>query len=1273
MISASVCLALDMILPLSEVRNHTQFCADLGEQVNTVTTQYAKPYQSCYGVTGETQYYSGTGANRTLLKTVTNTYQDLPDPYPGDLGGFAIDPQLLLSSTTQWANGQESKITNTYDCGYFSFTDTNPGGPYTYTSTCPAPSANPTYGLVTSETQYDYGNNAAGPPLSTTNTTYKALSNSSYLSANLLDLVLSKVVTDGNGNYCSETDYAYDEYSPDASNPRVTEQHGSAPFSVLGNLTSVTGQLFTNPCASPTPSKTPLKTAIHVYDTGLTHTSIDPLNNTTATFTYSGTYYGAYPTSRCNALNQCMTYGYDFNTGLMTSMVDPNTQPTSFPSYDSMLRPTQANYPDGGQTTIAYNYSGNVFVGDTVTKRITPSLNMVTTQIFDGLGRPKQTMATVPTLTCTSGFSYLDTTYDADGRTFSVSNPYCTTGDAIYGLTKTYYDALNRVTSVVEQDGSTVSTSHTGNCATVTDEAQKTRTSCVDGMGRMTSVLEDPGSSPHLSYLTGYTYDALDDLLSVTQSGSRQRTFYYDSLSRLEKAINPESGTTCYALYSGGSCQYASASGYDANGNLLTKTDARGITTTYTYDGLNRLLTKTYSDGTPSAIYAYDQTAPWGFTLLNPIGRLTTSGTNNGGWLAAEVLSYDPLGRVSLNQQCTTCSRGWSFSMGYSYDYLGDITSHDNGAYTVGQGVTFTQTFDTAGRQTSLTSTYSDSQHPATLATVTSYLPPGEIGKMTYGNGVLESSVYESRLQPCRVTLYLSGTPTSACTKSLPSGNIQDFGFAYGTLGSTNSGNVTYWEAFGNQGFTRTYSYDSVNRLSSLSDGVTTNPCPGLSWTYDAWGNRTAQTVTLGSCGSSSLGYNGSNQITNSGIVYDAAGNMTHDGSHVYTYDAENRITAVDGGSTASYVYNAHGQRVLRTSGGVTTEYYHDLSGNVLGEAQGTTVTTGYIYLNQQLLAEYTGGTTYFIHQDHLGSTRLMTNINGCVADSLDYLPYGERNSVGSVPCTAADTTHKFTGKERDSESNLDNFGARYDSSQYGRFMTPDPVLATDLHVVDPQRWNKYSYGVNNPISYVDPDGRDAIAVTFSKEIPLVGHEGVISVEADGTATYGRWGPNPAGFPAAPGESQSAPLPTIVEFGPDGLPTPFSYAALARDVAKIENNQDPNSVQMNYFKTSDANTLALKSYIEQKQHYLYVFCLMSHNCTGYTVTGLVNGGALSAQQANDVSLVPNFLYSDLLGIAADSYMVTPGQSVPTAEVCGGIMGQAANCEEYYPEYNDDNE
>lgn len=68
---------------------------------------------------------------------------------------------------------------------------------------------------------------------------------------------------------------------------------------------------------------------------------------------------------------------------------------------------------------------------------------------------------------------------------------------------------------------------------------------------------------------------------------------------------------------------------------------------------------------------------------------------------------------------------------------------------------------------------------------------------------------------------------------------------------------------------------------------------------------------------------------------------------------------------------------------------------------------------------------------------------------------------------------YKFTGKERDTETGLDNFGARYDSSSFGRFTSPDSKLMTTRHIIDPQKWNRYAYVRNNPLAFVDPDGLD--------------------------------------------------------------------------------------------------------------------------------------------------------------------------------------------------------
>jgi RHS repeat-associated protein len=67
----------------------------------------------------------------------------------------------------------------------------------------------------------------------------------------------------------------------------------------------------------------------------------------------------------------------------------------------------------------------------------------------------------------------------------------------------------------------------------------------------------------------------------------------------------------------------------------------------------------------------------------------------------------------------------------------------------------------------------------------------------------------------------------------------------------------------------------------------------------------------------------------------------------------------------------------------------------------------------------------------------------------------------------------EFTGKERDSETGNDYFGARYYASAMGRFMSPDPLMATPERLLDPQEWNMYSYGRNNPLSFSDPTGLD--------------------------------------------------------------------------------------------------------------------------------------------------------------------------------------------------------
>ncbi len=139
------------------------------------------------------------------------------------------------------------------------------------------------------------------------------------------------------------------------------------------------------------------------------------------------------------------------------------------------------------------------------------------------------------------------------------------------------------------------------------------------------------------------------------------------------------------------------------------------------------------------------------------------------------------------------------------------------------------------------------------------------------------------------------------------------------------------------------------------------------------------------------------------------------------------------------------------------------------------------------------GGSEYkveFLHTDALGSVRMVTDQAGAVVSRADYYPFGAQigtnvNGRGdaSIPGYAKDPSlrQRFTGKERDGESQLDYFGARYYSGAQGRFTTPDAPFA-DQHLGDPQSWNLFSYARNNPLKFVDATGRkvrvaDAIAL----------------------------------------------------------------------------------------------------------------------------------------------------------------------------------------------------
>jgi len=224
-----------------------------------------------------------------------------------------------------------------------------------------------------------------------------------------------------------------------------------------------------------------------------------------------------------------------------------------------------------------------------------------------------------------------------------------------------------------------------------------------------------------------------------------------------------------------------------------------------------------------------------------------------------------------------------------------------------------------------------------------------------------------------------------------------------------------------------------------------------------------------------SFSVTGNNQLstgTSPNFVYDLAGNMTNDTSNSYTYDAEGHTITAAG---VTYTYDGDGNRVEKSSG---TLYWYDPSGSIIEETNGSGNTVNqYVFFHGGRIARQDSSNNVFYYfADQLGTSRDIVqagSTSSCY--DADFYPYGgERYYTSSCSST---NNYKFTGKERDSESGLDNFGARYDSSSVGRFMTPDwaarPTAVPYAMFGDPQSLDLYSYVRNNPLNHVDMDGHD--------------------------------------------------------------------------------------------------------------------------------------------------------------------------------------------------------
>lgn len=1035
------------------------------------TTNITDPQSNLTVINFETIYeterkiYQGSG---TLLATLDTCYNGSASPCVTTPINYTAITQIMVTTTLPVPGGNLLSETNT---------DYN------------------TYGLPTEVDQYAYGSGAVGGLVRKTLTTYASLEN------DIFDRPAS-IQVQASGSTVAQTLAVYDCNSP--TSPCVTPiagtpQHVSVSGS-RGNLTTLsreTGSGYINQTMS-------------YYDAGTVSTATDWAGNI-ITYSYAGSSCGnSFPTSVTLPKSQSRSMTWNCAGAVLTQLTDENRQNTTY-GYGGAGDPnfwgiTSLSPPATAITNLSYSATQ-------IQSSLTNSNGLTTTSTnnLDGLGRllNKQVSGT--------GLStpiHTDTTYDALGRRLSVSNPYQSTGDSTYGKDTYLYDALSRITSITHQDNNSTtgfygaavpsnggrstqlcsSTNYGYGFPTLSsDEAGRMRQSWTDALGRLIEVDEPDPSSGSLTSGnangTCYIYDALDNLIEVDQ-GTQQRKYTYDMISRVLTAQTPESknGTTSFSYFH---------SGFPCSGDptaVCSRTDARGIVTTYAYDVLNRLSSKQYTNdpsNTPVANFLYDQTSvtigSWSSgTLSNPVGRLTETCTSSrvgscSTVTTATVFSYDAAGRISNYWQCTPFNCGTTaWLVAYFYDGAGNISTWQHPA-----GFNVTNQFDAAMRLASITQSLNDSAHPPTIATF-AYTPflhaitDGCSGSSCVPR--VETYDFNNRLQPVRIQLGISGLSFSnyclvynyysnmsnATNCSVPSQN--------GATG--NNGNALgYFDS--NTGdpslsHTATYTYDYRNRLSTAVAAPVQPATVSYNLTFqsDLYGNTTCFTngQTNGPCGNWT--FNIYNQIASSGYTYDAAGNLTADGTYTFQWDAENHPIKV--GNSSGYYYNtfnALGLEAEKVPPGYKSEFVYDTNGRLIGgyapppnnRWDGGQILDGDRVIANNICCSPTE--TIFPHANLVDSTTVVSDHAGNPLGDQLFYPWGQEWTN-----TGTQYELHFGGMPITDEGNYLALVSRLYSTSQGRWLTPD-LLAGDI--TNPQSLNRYAYAGNNPASFIDPLGLD--------------------------------------------------------------------------------------------------------------------------------------------------------------------------------------------------------
>ena len=602
--------------------------------------------------------------------------------------------------------------------------------------------------------------------------------------------------------------------------------------------------------------------------------------------------------------------------------------------------------------------------------------------------------------------------YDARGRLSRESMPTATGSSNSW--TTYSYDAFDRLTEKRYPDGHSDLYSYDGLSTTSTiDGVTTTRT--VDALGNLVAV-EDAGGTLQ------YTLRADGQPSQILAPGGIATTFDYDGYGRRTAIHDPSAGTRTTA--------------YDANGRVASETDARGKSVASTYTAKGLLVTHTFDDG-PTVTYGYNS---W-----NQPTSMTGSDGHSKSW------TYN-----SLSQLATETVDGFTKSYTYDKNLVASV------AYSKDNGYICSENYSRMnGHLTSITLNTGDTLW--TLRKQNPRLLPTRIGL----GGLNMSLSYDDR-----------GQVTSRVVTGGDDESLQSLRYWY----SAATGNMTEREDLV-RGTDEMFEYDNLNRLTDIELYSPSLGYRDRSTTYDGKGNILSHS-TAGQYGYGTAKPYAFNELLTASPLIPARE------QHISFNAMQQPDTISEGGYTAAFSYYGDMGRatmlVTDSLGGTETRAYYDQQYNEFAKTMNnTTQTKRVLWLGgtpydapAALVKDYVESDWRLVHvlRDNLGSITHVVDTAGTVLQELSYSAWGLLRDPQTLEPYGPDAQPElllgrgYTGHEHLPWFGLVNMNARLYDPAVGRFLSPDPLVQAPDNT---QNYNRYSYCLNNPLRYVDEDGRN--------------------------------------------------------------------------------------------------------------------------------------------------------------------------------------------------------